>query len=121
MAHFAELSKNSVVKQVIVIDNVNTLDVDGNESEAQGIKFCKSLYGEHTEWVQTSYTATFRKHFAGIGFKYDRERDAFIPPPPYPSWVLDESVYQWKPPVPYPTDSKFYEWDEPTVSWIEIT
>ena len=119
MAHFAELSNFNIVLQVIVVDNSKLLAHDGVESEETGIQFCKKLYGDHTRWVQTSYNANFRKNFAGIGFFYDSDKDAFIPPRPYPSWILDTDTCQWAPPVQYPADSKFYIWDETTVSWIE--
>ena len=71
------------------------------------------------EWVQTSYTRSIRKNFAGIGFSYHRELDAFIPPKPYPSWVLNEVFFNWMPPVPKPADNKNYIWDEESQSWLE--
>jgi hypothetical protein len=77
MAHFAELNENNVVTRVIVVHNNELLD-NGVESEAKGIAFCKSLFGG--EWVQTSYNSNFRENFAGIGYTYDQELDAFIPP-----------------------------------------
>jgi len=115
MAHFAQLDGNTVT-QVIVVANAELME-NGSESEAKGIAFCQSLFGG--EWKQTSYNGNFRKNYAGIGFTYDLERDAFIEPKPYPSWVLNESTCQWKEPTPMPTDDKLYFWDEPTVSWIE--
>jgi hypothetical protein len=120
MAHFAELSNNNIVKRVIVVDNYNILNQLGVESEDVGIQFCKSLYGADTIWLQTSYNAAFRKNFAGIDFTYDSELDAFIPPKLYSSWVLNETICQWEPPIPYPTDDKQYEWDDNTQSWVEI-
>ena len=69
MAHFAELDGNNVVLRVIVVNNSELLDASGNESESKGVAFCKSLHGENTNWKQTSYNSTFRKNFAGIGFK----------------------------------------------------
>lgn len=119
MAHFAQLDANNVVLQVIVIHNNELLDDNGQESEAKGIAFCQSLF-PGTTWVQTSYNGTKRKNYAGVGFSYDAQRDAFIPPQPYPSWVLDEQTCQWQAPVPYPTDGKSYRWDEASLSWIEI-
>ena len=119
MAHFAQLDQNNVVTQVIVVNNAEC-QVNGVESEAAGIAFCQSLFGANTFWVQTSYNANQRKNFAGIGHTYDAARDAFIPPSPYPSWVLNEETCRWDAPVPYPQDGKNYRWDEPTVSWIEI-
>ena len=118
MAHFAELDEQSIVTQVIVVHNNELLD-NGVESEARGIAFCQSLFG-HDRWKQTSYNATIRKNYAGIGFSYDTERDAFIPPQPFPSWTLDESTCHWVPPVPHPTDGKVYSWDEATQAWVEV-
>jgi len=81
------------------------------------------------QWIQTSYNThggqhpegrPLRKNYAGIGHTYDSQRDAFIPPKPYPSWNLNEETCLWEAPVPYPTDDKMYKWDETTVSWIEL-
>lgn len=102
MAHFAQLDDNNVVLQVIVVHN-NELLVNGVESEAKGVAFCQSLLPD-TTWVQTSYNANIRKNYAGIGFSYDAQRDAFIPPKPFPSWQLNEVTCQWNAPVPYPSD-----------------
>jgi len=118
MAHFAEIDSNNVVKQVIVVNNEELLD-NGIESEAKGIAFCKSLFGG--EWVQTSYNGNKRVRFAGIGFTYDAERDAFIEPQPFPSWKLSNLDSSWKAPVAQPTDGKEYGWFEPNQQWIEIT
>jgi hypothetical protein len=118
MAHFAQLDDNNMVTQVIVVHN-NDCQVNGVESEEAGIVFCKSLFGPATKWKQTSYNGSMRKNYAGIGFTYDADRDAFISPQPYPSWVLDEYICQWQPPVAYPNDGKSYFWDEALVSWIE--
>lgn len=118
MAHFAQLDENDIVQQVIVVHNNELLDEHGYEQESNGIKFCESLFGGI--WIQTSYNGTFRKNFAGIGFKYDRERSAFIPPKLYESWVLDEDTCKWCSPVPMPQDGKIYRWDEETISWIEV-
>lgn len=83
------------------------------------------------EWIQTSYNTSggvhlqggtpLRKNFAGIGYTYDKTRDAFIPPQPFQSWTLNEESCLWDSPVPYPTDGKKYLWDEPTTNWIEVT
>jgi len=115
MAHFAQI-ENNLVTQLIVVDNNDILDAQGNESEAIGIQFCTDLLGG--TWVQTSYNGNMRKNYAGIGFTYDETRDAFIAPTPFPSWVLDEDTCLWEAPVPYPTDDKRYEWEEETTSWI---
>jgi hypothetical protein len=71
--------------------------------------------------MQTSYNATFRKNYASEGFTYDAQRDAFIPPKPFASWVLNEDTCRWNSPVPYPTDGKRYKWDESIVNWVEVT
>tara|TARA_B100000282_G_scaffold293316_1_gene268425 strand:- start:1114 stop:1512 length:399 start_codon:yes stop_codon:yes gene_type:complete len=119
MAHFAELDDNNIVLRVIVVSNDN---------EADGENWCKNLLGG--KWKQTSYNNNIRKNYAAIGYTYDATRDAFIPPQPYTSWVLDESTCQWKAPVDYPSDGKIYKWKEgltwqtgemkPTGSWKEI-
>ena len=121
MAHFAQLNENNEVLQVIVISNNDILDQYGNESEDIGIEFCKSLLGQDTLWKQTSYNASFRKNYAGIGYTYDGTRDAFIPPKPYDSWVLNEGTCLWEAPVPYPTDGLDYTWDESAIQWILYT
>lgn len=118
MAHFAKLDDNNVVTQVIVVHNNELLD-NGVESESKGISFCKSLFGEDTKWIQTSYNANFRKNYAGIGFHWDGV--GFFPPQPYPSWIRNEEKYVWEAPVAYPTDGKVYYWDESTLSWFEPT
>jgi len=123
MAHFAQLDANGIVTQVIVVSN----DVINNEpfpqSEPIGIAFCQSLYGVDTKWTQTSYSASFRYNYAGIGYTFDATpspNGAFIPPKPYPSWLLNTNTFQWEPPVPYPNDGKTYQWDEATQSWVLI-
>jgi len=118
MAHFAQIDENNLVIQVIVVHNNETHLPDGTESEQKGIDFCKTLFGTHTNWVQTSYNRTFRKNYGGIGYTYDPTRDAFIPAQPFASWVLNEDTCQWEAPIPYPTDNKLYTWDEATTSWI---
>lgn len=118
MAHFAEIGLNNTVLRVIVVHNNELLDENGVEQEAKGAEFCRNLFGG--TWVQTSYNANFRKNYAGQGFTYDSTRDAFIPPKPFASWVLNESTCNWGAPVPYPTDGKKYTWDEATTSWKEM-
>lgn len=113
MAHFAQLDDNNVVTQVIVVANEELLD-NGVESEAKGIAFCQSLLGGN--WKQTSYNGTMRKNYAGVGFVYDAEKDAFIAQKPYPSWVLDADC-KWQAPVEKPTDV-MTTWDEETTSWV---
>lgn len=117
MAHFAKLN-GIVVETVIVVSNDVVDNLEFPASEPLGIAFCKSLYGENTEWLQTSYNNSFRGWFAGPGFTYDIDNDVFIPPQPYPSWIFNEEKWRWVPPVPYPNDGQFYIWDEATQTWI---
>ena len=118
MAHFAKLDKNNNVLAVHVVVN-DVITVNGNESEQIGIDFLTGLHG-HSLWKQTSYNATIRKNYAGIGFTYDNIRDAFIPPKPFASWVLNEATCQLEAPTPMPTDDKRYTWNEETLSWDEV-
>lgn len=116
MAHFAELDENNIVTRVLVIEQeeLNT----GN-------------FGDPSKFVQTSYNTwagehklggtPLRKNFAGIGYTYDIQRDAFIPPKTYNSWLLNETSCQWESPIAYPTDGKIYEWNEETLSWKDIS
>lgn len=116
MAHFAQIDENNIVTQVLVIeqDVINT-----------------GLFGEPSSFVQTSYNThggvhalggtPLRMNYAGIGYTYDSVRDAFIPPKPYNSWVLDENTCLWNSPTPMPTDDKRYLWDEDTLSWKDIS
>ena len=118
MAHFAQLDENNVVTQVIVVANDELL-LDGVENETKGIMFCKSLLGDDTRWVQTSYNSNIRKNYAGIGYTYDPVADHFFAPQPYPSWTLDTDA-KWQAPTPMPVEEeKFFTWDEPTLSWVE--
>jgi hypothetical protein len=116
MAHFAEIDANNVVLRVIVVGNKDTADAQGVEKEYIGAAFCERLFGG--TWKQTSYNGNKRKNYAGIGYTYDATRDAFIPPKPFNSWVLNESTCQWGAPVPMPQDGKIYSWDETTTSWL---
>ena len=116
MAHFAELDGNNVVLRVIVVDNKDTSDAHGTEKEYIGTAFCERLLGG--TWKQTSYNGNFRKNYAGIGYTYRADIDAFVPPQPYASWTLDANA-QWQPPTPMPTEGKHY-WDEATTSWIRL-
>jgi hypothetical protein len=116
MSHFAQLDSNNTVISVLVIEQ-DVIDT--------------GLFGEPTSFVQTSYNtyggvhqlggAPLRKNYAGIGFTYDSTRDAFIPPTPYPSWILNEDTCLWEAPTPMPTDDKLYNWDEESTSWLEIS
>ena len=125
MAHYAELDSNNVVKRVIVVSNADTSTAQGEEKESIGIAFCERLLGG--TWVKTSYNAKIRKNYAGIGYTYDKDRDAFIPPKPYASWVLNETTCLWNAPVAMPSDvgqgepPKMYTWNENTTSWDLVT
>ena len=119
MAHFAQLDENNIVTQVIVVANDELL-LDGVENEDKGIAFCKSLLGDNTRWVQTSYNASIRKNYAGVGYTYDSVADHFVAPQTYPSWTLNADA-QWEAPTPMPTDDKRYTWDETTTSWVDVS
>ena len=119
MAHFAKIGLNNIVTEVLVVANRETMDSNGVEHESIGVEFLKNLTG-HETWVQTSYNGNIRKNYAGIGYTYDSQRDAFIPPQPYPSWTLNEETCNWTAPVLYPADGKRYGWDEATTNWIQV-
>jgi hypothetical protein len=121
MAHFAQLDTNNIVTNVIVVHNNELLDQNNNEIEQKGIDFCKSLFGQDTEWVQTSYNSNFRKNYASRGGTYDKELDAFIAQKPYASWILNTTNCVWEAPVTYPKDGKIYQWNESIINWEEIT
>ena len=108
MAHWAELDENNIVTQVTVGDNN---DPAGDE----GYSWLVANLGGR--WVKTSYNASIRKNFAGEGYIYDEERDAFISPKPYESWILNEDTCQWDAPELYPTDGNTYAWDEEALKW----
>ena len=120
MAHFAELDTTNNVIKVHVVNNEVITDADGNEQEQLGINFLTQLYNSAGWYKQTSYNRNFRKNYAGIGYTYDSQRDAFIAPQPYSSWTLNEDTCRWESPVPYPEDDKNYRWDETTTNWVEI-
>jgi hypothetical protein len=104
MAHFAKLNNNIVTKVIVAEKNfINSGKV-----------------GDEFLWVQTSYNRNFRKNYAGVGYTYDKTRDAFIPPQPFNSWTLNEDICQWSSPVPYPNDNKDYTWNEDTLTWDEV-
>ena len=118
MAHFAEIDENNIILRVIVVNDIDCKDRYGNESEGVGALFCHGLLGG--AWKQTSYNGRIRKNYAGVGYKYDAARDAFIPPQPFASWLLDEETCLWNAPVAYPTDGNQYSWDEATQSWVAL-
>lgn len=113
MSHFAQIDETNTVIRVLVIDQ-ETIDT--------------GLFGDPQSFIQTSYNTNagvhqlggipLRKNYAGTGYKYDSVRDAFIPPTPFASWVLDEDTCQWNAPVSCPVDDNMYYWDEPTLSWV---
>jgi hypothetical protein len=117
MAHFAKLDENNVVLAIHVVNN-DVITNNGVESEQLGIDFLTQLHG-HINWKQTSYNNNIRKNYAGIGDLYDFVRDAFISPKLFESWTLNETTCRWDAPVPYPTDGKYYDWDESSLSWKE--
>ena len=117
MAHFAGINEEGIVQRVRVISN-DILIQNGEEVEELGVAYLKNRH-PNTDWVQTSYNDNFRKRYAGKGMKYDVEWDAFIPPQPFPSWLLNEESLSWEAPFPMPDDDKFYKWDEENQSWVE--
>jgi hypothetical protein len=119
MAHFAKLDSNNKVLEVLVVSN-DVTTVNGIESEQAGIDFLTNLLG-HNNWKQTSYNNRQRKNFAGIGYEYRQDLDAFVPPKTFDSWILDTSTCLWEPPVAFPADGKDYTWNEGTQTWIEVS
>jgi hypothetical protein len=128
MAHFAKLDENNIV----VFVTVGAEHDDGKEDELfqrTGDVYKQTSYNTrggvyytpNTNEPDPDQSKAFRKNYAGLGYTYDATRDAFIPPQPFPSWVLNEQSCLWEAPVPYPTDGKKYSWDEGTTSWVEIT
>lgn len=116
MAHFAELDENNVVLRVLHIDNRDTCDsATGEEKEQIGIKFCENLFGG--KWKQTSYNGKLRKNYAGIGYTYNENIDAFVPPKEHKSWILNSKTGMWEPPIPHPAGSGEYHWDEKNQKW----
>jgi hypothetical protein len=109
MSHFAEINENNIVVRVLV---------GNNDFPNEGYDwFVENLGGT---WIKTSYSGTIRKNFAGIGFTYDPKLDAFIPPKPYQSWLLNKDTCLWEPPTPYPTDGEIYTWNEDETSWVLV-
>ncbi len=118
MSHFAKLDENNIVTFV----TVGRQEDDGKEAELcarTGDVYKQTSYNTHGG-VHALGGTPLRKNYAGIGYTYDSVRDAFIPPKPYPSWLLNETTCLWDAPVPYPTDDKRYSWDEATTSWVEV-
>lgn len=118
MAHFAEIDASDKIKRVIVVADADCGGGQFPASDPVGAAFCNNLLGG--VWKQTSYNSNFRKHYAGIGYKYDSALDMFITPQPYASWTLDAQG-DWQPPVAMPDDGKQYQWNEDTQAWVEVT
>ena len=123
MAHFAKIGLNNKVIEVHVVANDVLKDSNGIEHEINGIKFLTEIT-YWPIWKQTSYNSTIRKNYAGPGYTYDEDRDAFIPLKPYNSWILNEETCRWDPPVVRPEltneeieDKKYYNWNEETKQW----
>ena len=125
MAHFAQLDENNIVTQVIVVGNDDCTDSNGAEVESIGVAFCQKLLGADTNWKQTSYNNSIRVRYAGIGYSYNAELDAFIAPKPFASWILNEETADWESPVgaaPTLTEAQVtagssYVWDEENGEW----
>jgi hypothetical protein len=121
MAHFAKLKVGNIIERVEKVSN------DIATTEQAGLEFLQNLHKTSDMFIQTSYNTRggvhllggtpFRKNYAGIGYKYDQTRDAFIPPKPYPSWVLNETTCLWEAPVDKPTDGQRYTWNETNQTW----
>jgi hypothetical protein len=138
MAHFAKLGTGNVVISVIAVHNNELLDINEVESEQKGIDFLNRTFNQSDDiWKQTSFNTregkhytngvlsadqskAFRKNYAGIGFFYDESRDCFIPPKVFSSFILNEEKGIWVPPVPYPTDSYRYKWNETNLDWVKV-
>lgn len=119
MAYFAEIDSQGTVLRVISVSNSDAPDPAPNNSEPAGRAFIADALGMPGEWRQTSYHGNFRKQYCGPGYRYDPDADVFISPQPYPSWTLDAN-YDWQPPTPMPSQGR-WSWDEPTLSWVEVT
>ena len=130
MASFAKIGLNNKVIEVLSVHNNELLDSNGVEQEVNGIDFLTKLTG-YPVWKQTSYNThggvhnnngtPLRKNHAGIGYTYDEDRDAFISPKPYSSWLLNEESCQWESPIPYPQDGNKYTWNETIKNWEVVT
>jgi hypothetical protein len=117
MAHYAFLNENNIVTQVIVGNDEGATDMEQFYSNFVGLP-CKRTSYNTSGGVHLLGGVPFRKNYAGIGFTYDGTRDAFIPPQPYPSWVLNEETCLWEAPEPMPDDGLDYEWDEQALQWV---
>ena len=120
-SYYARLDDNNVVTEVLAVADTSVFNEDGSDNETAGIAFFQVHYGVDTKWVHTRYDGSKRKNYAGKGFAYDATRDAFIPPQPFPSWILNEETCRWDAPIPYPNDGNMYSWDESSGAWIQVT
>ena len=125
MAHFAKIDTSGIVVFVTVgRDEDNELELCARTGDIYRQTSYNTRGGIHykpnSHDPSEDQSQAFRKNYAGKGYTYDQTRDAFIPPKPFPSWLLDEDTCNWDAPVPYPDDGKGYSWDEPTTSWIEM-
>jgi len=112
MAHFAKLGTENIVETVEVVSN------DIATTEQAGIDFLRNLYkDQNAQWFQTSYNGNIRKNYAGVGYKYDKTRDAFIAPKPFNSWILNETTCRWEAPIALPDTKNRYNWNEETTTW----
>ena len=121
MAHFAKLGTGNIIERVEVVSN------DIAQTEQAGVEFLQNLYKDISAWKQTSYNTRggehimggtpFRKNYAGIGYIYNQTKDAFIPPKPFNSWILNKDSCLWEAPVNYPDDGERYTWNEATTTW----
>ena len=119
MAHFAKLDDQSIVTDVMTVNDEEVFE-NGVLNEDKGIAFLTVWSNGYYKWKYTAEDGSVRKNYAGIGFSYSSDLDAFIPPKPYSSWLLNTNTCQWESPIPYPNDGKGYNWNEETQQWVEI-
>jgi hypothetical protein len=121
MAHYAFLDGNNIVTEVIVGKNEGEEGIDWEQwyGEFRG-QVCKRTSYNTQGGVHTSGGEPYRKNYAGIGYSYDAERDAFIPPKPFASWLLNEETCLWEAPAPHPADGGFYNWNEEDQEWVAV-
>ena len=123
MAHYAFLNSNNIVTEVITGVDENVIQTDLNGTQVGGTSEAwETFYGNFRNQTckRTSYNGNYRKNYAGIGYTYDPERDAFIAPKPFNKWILNEETCQWEAPIPYPTDDKRYVWNDNQGEWEEL-
>jgi len=116
MAHYAFLDENNIVTEVITGKQEGNFNWEQQYGSFRG-QLCKRTSYNTVGGVHKLGGTPFRKNFAGIGYTYDEDRDAFIPPQPYPSWLLNETTCLWEAPVAYPTDGQIYKWNETNRNW----